>query len=78
MWRSPSWKATLRWSDLGGEHWRFQASQPALAWGPTKTLAKLANWAAKRLPELDSVFDFTSTCVENEAMGPTLQGRCGE
>ena len=36
--------------------------------GPTKTLAKLANWAAKRLPELEGVCDFTSAYVRAEAM----------
>ena len=36
--------------------------------GPTKTLAKLANWAAKQLPELDGVCDFTSPGVRDAAM----------
>ena len=36
--------------------------------GPTKTLAKLANWAAKRTPELEGVCDFTSSSARNEAM----------
>ncbi len=36
--------------------------------GPTKTLAKLANWAAKRLPELEGVCDFTRAADRNRAM----------
>ena len=36
--------------------------------GPTKTLAKLANWAAKRLPELDGVCDLSNPEVRNAAM----------
>ena len=36
--------------------------------GPTKTLAKLANWAAKRTPELGGVCDFTSASMRDQAM----------
>ena len=36
--------------------------------GPTKTLAKLANWAAKRMPELEGVCDFTSGQARDQAM----------
>ncbi len=36
--------------------------------GPTKTLAKLANWAAKHLPELEGVCDFRGPAARNAAM----------
>ena len=36
--------------------------------GPTKTLAKLANWAAKHHPELEGVCDFTRPAVREAAM----------
>jgi DNA polymerase V len=48
--------------------WQWTGIPTCVGLGPTKTLAKLANWQAKHSPEMNGVCDFTDPQIRTKAM----------